>query len=91
MLQTASKQMTISISSTTENHHTPHNAYIEPHLATGAIMKRKLPAMHSIGIDRDRRTVEGFTPGRSDARHFRNIPDPRNGYSSREQTTHPFS
>ena len=38
----------------------PHNVYVESHLGTGAIMKRKPPAMRNIGIDRDWRSIEGF-------------------------------
>ena len=29
----------------------PHDTYIETHLGGGAIMKRKPPALHNIGID----------------------------------------
>src|SRR3972149_9360022 len=29
----------------------PHDTYIETHLGSGAIMKRKPPALHNIGID----------------------------------------
>lgn len=38
----------------------PHNVYIESHLGTGAIMKRKPPAMRNIGIDLDRHVLERF-------------------------------
>ena len=38
----------------------PHDVYIEPFLGGGAIMKRKLPAQRSIGIDLDRRALDGF-------------------------------
>ena len=38
-----------------------HDVYIEPFLGGGAIMRRKLPAMRNIGIDLDRRAIEGFT------------------------------
>ena len=31
----------------------PHDTYIETHLGGGAIMRRKLAALHNIGIDRD--------------------------------------
>lgn len=31
----------------------PHDVYIESHLGTGAVMRRKPPATRSIGIDRD--------------------------------------
>ena len=38
----------------------PHNTYIETHLGGGAIMKRKPPALHSIGIDLDRKALARF-------------------------------
>lgn len=38
----------------------PHDTYIESHLGGGAIMKRKLPALHSIGIDIDRQALANF-------------------------------
>jgi hypothetical protein len=38
----------------------PHHTYIESHLGGGAIMQRKPPARHSIGIDRDGRALERF-------------------------------
>lgn len=38
----------------------PHDTYIETHLGGGAIMKRKLPALKNIGIDRNRRTLAKF-------------------------------
>jgi hypothetical protein len=38
----------------------PHDTYIETHLGGGAIMKRKPPAMHSIGIDLDPRALARF-------------------------------
>jgi DNA adenine methylase len=38
----------------------PHDTYIESHLGGGAIMKRKPPALHSIGIDRDRQALAKF-------------------------------
>ena len=38
----------------------PHDTYIETHLGGGAIMQRKPPARHSIGIDRDARALERF-------------------------------
>jgi len=38
----------------------PHDTYIETHLGGGAIMQRKPPAMHNIGIDRDARALEAF-------------------------------
>ena len=33
----------------------PHDTYIETHLGGGALMRRKLAALHNIGIDRDAR------------------------------------
>jgi DNA adenine methylase len=39
----------------------PHDTYVETHLGGGAIMKRKPPAMHNIGIDRDARALEAFS------------------------------
>ncbi|MDE0211210.1 MAG: hypothetical protein OXJ64_15165, partial [Boseongicola sp.] len=38
----------------------PHDVYVETHLGGGALMKRKAPALRSIGIDRDRRALDGF-------------------------------
>jgi len=38
----------------------PHDTYIETHLGGGAIMKRKAPARHNIGIDIDARALVGF-------------------------------
>ena len=38
----------------------PHSAYIESHLGGGALMKRKPPAVRSIGIDLDGRALEAF-------------------------------
>ncbi len=38
----------------------PHETYIETHLGGGAIMKRKPPARHNIGIDLDRRVLGRF-------------------------------
>ena len=38
----------------------PHDTYVETHLGGGAIMKRKPPARHNIGIDRDARAIERF-------------------------------
>ncbi len=38
----------------------PHDLYIESHLGGGALMQRKAPALRSIGIDRDRRALDGF-------------------------------
>ena len=39
---------------------TPHDLYVETHLGGGALMKRKAPAMRSIGIDRDARALDRF-------------------------------
>ena len=41
----------------------PHDLYVETHLGGGALMKRKAPAMRSIGIDLDRRAIDGFGCG----------------------------
>ena len=38
----------------------PHDTYIETHLGGGAIMKRKPPALHNIGIDIDPRALAEF-------------------------------
>lgn len=38
----------------------PHDTYIETHLGGGAIMLRKPPARHNIGIDIDPETLEKF-------------------------------
>jgi DNA adenine methylase len=38
----------------------PHDTYIETHLGGGAIMQRKPPALHNIGIDLNRRALERF-------------------------------
>jgi DNA adenine methylase len=38
----------------------PHDTYIESHLGGGAIMKRKPPALHSIGIDLNARALARF-------------------------------
>jgi DNA adenine methylase len=38
----------------------PHDVYIETHLGGGAIMKRKPPALHNIGIDRNERALARF-------------------------------
>ncbi len=38
----------------------PHETYIETHLGGGAIMKRKPPALHNIGIDLDPRALAAF-------------------------------
>lgn len=38
----------------------PHDRYIETHLGSGAIMRRKRPALRNIGIEIDDRVVEGW-------------------------------
>jgi site-specific DNA-adenine methylase len=38
----------------------PHDIYIESHLGGGAIMKRKPPALHNIGIDLDPQVINDF-------------------------------
>ena len=38
----------------------PHDLYIESHLGGGALMRRKAPALRSIGIDHDPRALAGF-------------------------------
>ena len=38
----------------------PHDLYLETHLGGGALMRRKAPALRSIGIDRDPRALAGF-------------------------------
>jgi DNA adenine methylase len=38
----------------------PHDTYIESHLGGGAIMKRKPPARHNMGIDLDPRAIAAF-------------------------------
>jgi len=38
----------------------PHDTYIETHLGGGAIMKRKPPARHNIGIDLDPQALADF-------------------------------
>ena len=38
----------------------PHDTYIETHLGGGAIMKRKPPSIHNIGIDLNHRTLSKF-------------------------------
>lgn len=40
----------------------PHDVYIETHLGTGAIMRRKPPAARHIGIEIDEKTIEDFPP-----------------------------
>ena len=37
-----------------------HRVFIESHLGGGAIMKRKPPALRNIGIDLNRRAIDGF-------------------------------
>lgn len=37
-----------------------HQVYIEPFLGSGAIMRLKLPAMHSVGIDRSADVISGL-------------------------------
>jgi len=37
-----------------------HRVYIETHLGGGAVMRHKLPAVHSIGIDADERAVSAW-------------------------------
>jgi DNA adenine methylase len=41
----------------------PHDTYIETHLGSGAIMRRKPPAVRSIGVDIDAGTVAAFDCG----------------------------
>ena len=38
----------------------PHDVFLESHLGGGAIMKRKPPALRNIGIDLNRRAIDGF-------------------------------
>ncbi|WP_413540318.1 DNA adenine methylase [Cronobacter malonaticus] len=38
----------------------PHDTYIETHLGGGAIMLRKPPARHNIGIDKDEEALTNF-------------------------------
>lgn len=38
----------------------PHDTYIETHLGGGAIMKRKPPALHNIGIDLNQKALSRF-------------------------------
>lgn len=38
----------------------PHDTYIESHLGGGAIMKRKPPALHNIGIDTNPKVIASF-------------------------------
>ena len=46
----------------------PHDTYIETHLGGGAIMQRKPPALHNIGIDLDARALADFECGYSGER-----------------------
>ena len=39
----------------------PHTTYIETHLGGGAIMKKKAPAQHNIGIDIDQNALTKFS------------------------------
>ena len=41
----------------------PHDLYIESHLGDGALMRRKAPALRSVGVDLDRRALDGFACG----------------------------
>ncbi len=41
----------------------PHCTYVETHLGGGALMRRKAPALRSVGIDLDRRALDGFACG----------------------------
>lgn len=41
----------------------PHDTYIESHLGGGAIMKRKPPAVHNIGIDLEPQVLADFECG----------------------------
>lgn len=43
----------------------PHDTYIETHLGGGAIMQRKPPALHNIGIDLDPKPLAAFECGYS--------------------------
>ena len=40
-----------------------HNLYLESHLGGGSILKRKPPALHSIGIDLDAQALSDFSCG----------------------------
>lgn len=40
----------------------PHDTYIETHLGSGVIMRRKPPAVRSIGLEIDPATIERFGP-----------------------------
>ena len=39
----------------------PHTTYIETHLGGGAVMKKKPPALHNIGVDIDPTTLSQFS------------------------------
>ncbi|MEO2174727.1 MAG: hypothetical protein ABGY96_11590 [bacterium] len=39
----------------------PHDTYIETHLGSGAIMKRKPAALNNIGIDLDPQSLDDFS------------------------------
>lgn len=39
----------------------PHSTYIETHLGSGAIMRRKPPALRNTGIDLDGAALAGFS------------------------------
>lgn len=38
----------------------PHDIYIEPFLGTGYIMRKKMPALYSIGIDKNKNCIDAF-------------------------------
>ncbi|MEL4287149.1 hypothetical protein AAEI02_19675 [Shewanella xiamenensis] len=38
----------------------PHDTYIEGFLGTGAVMKRKAPALRNIGLDLNKACIDGF-------------------------------
>jgi DNA adenine methylase len=40
----------------------PHDTYIETHLGSGIVMLRKPPALRSIGLEIDPKTLASFTP-----------------------------
>jgi site-specific DNA-adenine methylase len=44
----------------------PHETYIEGFLGTGAIMRRKAPALENIAIESNRKVLDKFTAGQSD-------------------------
>lgn len=39
----------------------PHDTYIEPFLGTGAVMKKKAPALRSIGLDLNQTCIDAFS------------------------------